>query len=291
MGGKKKKASTAELQARLTAQTQKEPFADDDGWEGDAALIEQERTSEPAKPSSEPAKPAVMPAEPPIPTIDPTPSTAELELLAKRREVEARVIACKLQQQRERAALLGDGAKAAGTSARMKGKAKGKKNTRGTEGGVVLPAAPDPVAQQAAPPERSTSAERQRRADYKAAHQQPEAPLIVTVVRSPSNVWAPEEMMEAWTALDEGGFEQEMICVHPGVSCDRSGQAPIIGSRHKLREEHCDPVEHPLGYDLCAAEFTKLGLDEQGKYDTIPAPYTELLAFLVGTTGACALED
>ena len=58
---------------------------------------------------------------------------------------------------------------------------------------------------------------------------------------------------EATTAADEANS-------HPGVTCDRSGMCPIIGTRYHLRGED---------YDLCQEEWDKLPSDEK-KYDAIP---------------------
>lgn len=50
---------------------------------------------------------------------------------------------------------------------------------------------------------------------------------------------------------------------HWGVTCDKSGQSPIVGNRF-----------HLLGhdYDLCEAEFNKLPAEEQDKFEKIPPP-------------------
>jgi len=51
--------------------------------------------------------------------------------------------------------------------------------------------------------------------------------------------------------------------VHPGVSCDRSGQSPIVGTRFHLRGHN---------YDLCQAEFDKLPETEKKLYVALPPP-------------------
>jgi len=51
--------------------------------------------------------------------------------------------------------------------------------------------------------------------------------------------------------------------VHPGVTCDRSGQSPITGIRFHLRGHN---------YDLCQAEFDKLPEAEKALYTAIPPP-------------------
>ena len=50
---------------------------------------------------------------------------------------------------------------------------------------------------------------------------------------------------------------------HPGVSCDRSGQNPIIGNRYKLRNEN---------YDVCEAEYLLMEPSERAKYSKIEPP-------------------
>ena len=50
---------------------------------------------------------------------------------------------------------------------------------------------------------------------------------------------------------------------HPGVSCDKSGQCPIVGWRFKLTGQN---------YDLCEAEFNKLPDAEKRRYEKIAAP-------------------
>ncbi len=50
---------------------------------------------------------------------------------------------------------------------------------------------------------------------------------------------------------------------HEGITCDASGQCPILGTRYwKVGED----------YDLCAAEFAKLGAAEQAKFRAIADP-------------------
>jgi len=50
---------------------------------------------------------------------------------------------------------------------------------------------------------------------------------------------------------------------HPGVTCDRTGQSPIIGNRYKLKNEN---------YDVCEAEFLKMGETERERYSRISPP-------------------
>ena len=50
---------------------------------------------------------------------------------------------------------------------------------------------------------------------------------------------------------------------HPGITCDKSGQCPIIGWRFNLTGQD---------YDLCEAEFNKLPDAEKKRYEKIAAP-------------------
>eukprot|EP00966_Prymnesium_polylepis_P165375 3823270-Prymnesium_polylepis.1 len=57
--------------------------------------------------------------------------------------------------------------------------------------------------------------------------------------------------------------EAQELGYHPGVTCDRTGQCPIIGNRYKLRNEN---------YDVCEAEYHKMSADEKARYNRIPPP-------------------
>jgi len=50
---------------------------------------------------------------------------------------------------------------------------------------------------------------------------------------------------------------------HPRVSCDKSGQSPVVGTRFKLMGAN---------FDLCAAEFDKLNAAEKTQYFAISMP-------------------
>jgi len=50
---------------------------------------------------------------------------------------------------------------------------------------------------------------------------------------------------------------------HPGVTCDRTGQNPIVGNRYKLTNEN---------YDVCEAEYLKMDEEERARYTMIPPP-------------------
>jgi len=50
---------------------------------------------------------------------------------------------------------------------------------------------------------------------------------------------------------------------HPGVTCDKSGQSPIIGNRYHMKGEN---------YDLTESEYNKLTGSEKEKFELIPPP-------------------
>ena len=51
--------------------------------------------------------------------------------------------------------------------------------------------------------------------------------------------------------------------IHPGISCDRSGMMPIVGTRYHLTG---------YNYDLCQAEYDKLSADEKSQYEAMAPP-------------------
>ncbi|KAL3920857.1 MAG: hypothetical protein SGPRY_005104, partial [Prymnesium sp.] len=57
--------------------------------------------------------------------------------------------------------------------------------------------------------------------------------------------------------------EAQELGYHPGVTCDRTGQCPIIGNRYKLKNEN---------YDVCETEFLKMPAEERARYNCIPPP-------------------
>merc|ERR1712023_535154 len=78
------------------------------------------------------------------------------------------------------------------------------------------------------------------------------------------------------------GFGTQME--HPRVSCDRSGESPLKGTRwvccrdpRAARGRHTHDSFHRYkmigqNYDLCAAEFAKLSVAEQAKYVAMTMP-------------------
>ena len=82
----------------------------------------------------------------------------------------------------------------------------------------------------------------------------------------------PVECIEEWHAVSGGGFARTAIGYHPGVSCDRTGQLPIVGTRYQLAARHLDPRVHPFGYDVCEAALIAMPAHEQSKYERIPPP-------------------
>ena len=67
--------------------------------------------------------------------------------------------------------------------------------------------------------------------------------------------------------------------VHHGVTCDRSGQSPIIGIRYSLRGQD---------YDLCEAEFLKLPNEDQAKYEAIETPLMSAAAAAAAAAASAA---
>ena len=51
--------------------------------------------------------------------------------------------------------------------------------------------------------------------------------------------------------------------VHHGITCDRSGMCPIVGTRYHLPGQN---------YNLCQAEWDKLPPQEQATYERIERP-------------------
>jgi len=64
-------------------------------------------------------------------------------------------------------------------------------------------------------------------------------------------------------AVLKRGLDRAQVGVHWGVSCDRSGQCPIIGKRYNLQSAN---------YDLCAAEYAKLAPTEQALFTLVQPP-------------------
>ena len=80
-----------------------------------------------------------------------------------------------------------------------------------------------------------------------------------------------------------GGFTPRLLGSHPGVSCDATGQCPLLGTRYQLRADQCDAAAHPHGYDVCSAAFRRLTTLEQAHYDLVPPPCMEPLVYAAGS--------
>ena len=61
----------------------------------------------------------------------------------------------------------------------------------------------------------------------------------------------------------DGDLPAAAPAVHHGVTCDRSGMCPIVGTRYHLPGQD---------YDLCQAEWDKLPPQEQATYERIERP-------------------
>lgn len=73
-----------------------------------------------------------------------------------------------------------------------------------------------------------------------------------------------ESISQIFTGVD-GEKKSEPPAVHWGVTCDRSGITPIVGTRYKKNGHN---------YDLCAVEFEKLSEQEKMEYQAIERPRT-----------------
>jgi len=74
------------------------------------------------------------------------------------------------------------------------------------------------------------------------------------------------------------------VVAHPRVSCDRSGQHPVVGIRYKKVGDN---------FDLCAAEFNKVAPTERAKYVAISVPQasTETIDDVQGNPALKLAED
>jgi len=87
---------------------------------------------------------------------------------------------------------------------------------------------------------------------------------------SETNQQFPDETLEDWHAVGDGGFARTRLGFHPGVSCDRSGKIPIVGMRFQLALIHLDPRVHPYGYDVCEEAWCEMPAAEQAQFSRIP---------------------
>mmetsp|Transcript_13780 Transcript_13780/g.35402 ORF Transcript_13780/g.35402 Transcript_13780/m.35402 type:complete len:601 (+) Transcript_13780:152-1954(+) len=88
------------------------------------------------------------------------------------------------------------------------------------------------------------------------------------LITSPNSKPVPFMMAEAAAAPapeteTETEHAPEAPVVHPGVKCDVSGMAPIVGNRWHL-------IGH--NYDVCQAEFDKLSKEKQQRFELIATP-------------------
>jgi len=73
----------------------------------------------------------------------------------------------------------------------------------------------------------------------------------------------PEPKPNQALGLESAAVAPQELGFHPGVTCDRTGQCPIVGNRYKLAEEN---------YDVCEAEFVKMSQEEAAAYTRVPPP-------------------
>ena len=245
MGGKKKKASTEALLARAAKAKADEGDGD---WENDSEKLEAER--EQAAAASNTVAPEVAKLQSPSQCPLGADKAAQAAIARRERELaKARVVA----------------------NAAVKAKKSGSKSKVATNA----------KANQAAANTAAVEAERQRRAAVEAQVARSvleRADSLLREVRPQAlNVQSLAETIEEWKALGCGGFERVLVGIHPGVSCDRSGQCPIIGLRYKMRKEFC--VGLPMGYDVCQEEFRRMGAEEAARYDEIAPSATQPLVY------------
>ena len=65
-----------------------------------------------------------------------------------------------------------------------------------------------------------------------------------------------QTLRESTASGRAAALEPQELGYHPGVTCDRTGQCPIIGNRFKLKNEN---------YDVCEAEYNKMSDDERAR--------------------------
>ena len=108
---------------------------------------------------------------------------------------------------------------------------------------------------------------------------------LLEEVAAPSALHAqqPDELVEEWQAAAGGGFAPQLLGTHPGVSCDATGQCPLLGVRYQLRPADTDLALHPYGYDVCGMAYARLSAEEQAKFDEIPPPCMAPLVYAVGS--------
>ena len=88
----------------------------------------------------------------------------------------------------------------------------------------------------------------------------------LTALSSPCGKHAAAVDAPAAAAEASEASPSEELGYHPGITCDRSGQCPIRGNRYMLSDED---------YDVCEAEYLKMGEEERAKYTKVPPPCRE----------------
>ena len=111
--------------------------------------------------------------------------------------------------------------------------------------------------------------------------------LELALVKAPSSETARSELRAAAATLEEvtaakikeraASLLDEANLYHPGFTCTKSGQSPIVGFRYHYEEK--DDYGDPTGehHNLCEAEFAKLPDEEKAKYEKIAPPCSKSL--------------
>ena len=109
--------------------------------------------------------------------------------------------------------------------------------------------------------------------------------LELALVKAPSSETARSELRAAAATLEEAtaakikeraaSLLDEENLYHPGVTCTKSGQSPIVGFRYHWEEK--DLYGRATHHNLCEAEFAKLPDEEKAKYEKIAPPCSKSL--------------
>ena len=307
MGRKKPPVSTAELLARSSqnkAQAGGVSNQQDDCWEDDAALIAAEQDCKPVAPEADSAEALALREEQ-------AEAAEALREAAYRRAENAKAAKEASKAAAKEAARVAKAAQEAVAEA-MAAKKKAKKDAKkGTGKPVATPqstyTASVPPSARAADPRAAAvaaavaakaaaqagaaagtlgaEAAAQRSRNAAAAAAAAAAGPLLEDVAAPSALHAqqPDELVEEWQAAAGGGFAPQLLGTHPGVSCDATGQCPLLGVRYQLRYEDTDLALHPHGYDVCGMAYARLSAAEQAKFDEIPPPCMAPIVYAAGS--------
>jgi hypothetical protein len=305
MGRKKPSLSTAELLARSSQNKAQATKQQDDCWEDDAALIAAEQDCKPAAPEADSAEALALreeQAEAAEALREAAFRRAENAKAAKEASKAAAKEAARAAKAAQEAVAEAMAAKKAAKKDAKKGKGKPAVTPQSTYTTSVPPsarAAADPRAAAVAAAVAAKAAAQggaaagtlgaeaaaQRSRNAAAAAAAAAAGPLLEEVAAPSALHAqqPDELVEEWQAAAGGGFAPQLLGTHPGVSCDATGQCPLLGVRYQLRPADTDLALHPYGYDVCGMAYARLSAAEQAKFDQIPPPCMAPLVYAAGS--------